>query len=89
MKMYTFDRREDFEDFAMEIARKLELIGGYDHLVKELNDWNTTFFTTLSEFFGDLKLILIKVNAIDSLDQSLRDTITLCIPIIDKITRLR
>jgi hypothetical protein len=89
MKMYNFDCNEDYKAFAMEIVQELKSIGGYDQLIKELNDWNTTFFITLSEFLGNFKLILRKVNTIDSLDKSTKHTIDLCIPIIERITRLR
>jgi hypothetical protein len=84
---YTFGCRADFNNFAMEIIRNLELIGGYKYLVKELNNWNATFFAASSEFYGVLESILIRVNAIDSLDQSVRQNISLCLSEIYKAVR--
>jgi hypothetical protein len=82
---YAFVRREDFKNFAKEVANNLEKIGGYGHLSRALDDWNTTFFTTSSEFFGELGIILKKVRVIGSLDESVRSNIDSC---ISKIARL-
>jgi hypothetical protein len=85
--MYTFDSREDYKNFALKIVQNLEFIGEHEYLVKELNNWNTTCFTTSSEFLGDLVLILKKVVTIDALDKSLNENISWCISEIYRIAR--
>lgn len=78
-----FSNNGDLKNFAISLAEKLEGIGE-KILSKDLKDWNNEFFTTSSEFLGELKLILARVNDIKALDGATKKDVKECIRLIEK-----
>jgi len=78
-----FNNNDDLKKFAMSLAQKLEGIGE-KILAKDLKDWNHEFFTTSSEFLGELKLILTRINDLKALDGATKKDVKECIRAIEK-----
>ena len=80
------NNNEDLKIFAQKLARDLEK-GGDIELAKELSLWTEDFFTTSSEFLGELKLILEKVKALKYLTNSNQNDVEECLNLINKAFR--
>jgi hypothetical protein len=52
-------------------------------LKKELESWHDSFFTTSSEFLGELAIILKKVINSIALDKSIKKDTLVCLKAID------
>lgn len=79
----VFNNNDDLKRFAKILTKKMENIGE-DVLAKELINWNNDFFTTSSEFLGELKLILERIKQIKSLDAITKKDVTECIATINR-----
>jgi len=55
---WSFDSPEHIQEFIVHLVNELEGIGETD-LLRELKDWRDTFYTTSTEYFGEL-LVIIK-----------------------------
>lgn len=58
----SFSNNEDIMKFIAILVDNLELIDEKS-LITELEAWQSISFTTSSEFLGELRLILQKINA--------------------------
>lgn len=81
----TFKNNDEIKDFVKELKRKLESIGE-NEFFDELANWEDTFFTTSSEFLGELRIVLEKIEAqnIPSLKGNTQKQIRSCIKAINK-----
>lgn len=80
----NFNNNDDLKKFALSLSKSLERIGECV-LAKELEDWNNEFFTTSTEFLGELKLILIRINDLQVLDGATENDVKECIRTIEKV----
>ena len=78
-----FNNNDDLKKFALSLSKSLEEIGECV-LAKELGKWNNEFFTTSTEFLGELKLILLKINDLQVLDGTTKNDLKECIRTIEK-----
>ncbi len=74
---------EELKIFSIALIDKLKLIGESE-FADELVIWKDQFFTTSSEFIGELKLILQKIYIIKGLDAETRKDIQEYILLINK-----
>ena len=81
----TFSNNDEIKYFVKELKQKLVSIGENEFL-DELVIWEDTFFTSSSEFLGELKTILEKIEAqnIPSLKGNTKKQIKSCIKAINK-----
>jgi len=79
----VFNSNSDIKEFAKTLIESLEGINEIT-LKEELIAWTETFFTTSSEFLGELKLILKKVEELEALDSNVREEVKECIKVIDE-----
>jgi len=81
----TFNNNDEIKYFIKELKQKLVLIGENEFL-DELVNWEDTFFTSSSEFLGELKTVLEKIEAqnIPSLKGYTQNRIKSCIKAINK-----
>jgi|BioPla2DNA2_1021312.scaffolds.fasta_scaffold18990_2 hypothetical protein len=81
----TFSNNDEIKYFVKELKQKLVSIGENEFL-DELVNWEDTFFTSSSEFLGELKTILEKIEAqnIPSLKGNTKKQIKSCIKAINK-----
>ena len=81
----TFSNNDEIKYFVKELKQKLVSIGENEFL-DELVNWEDTFFTSSSEFLGELKTILGKIEAqnIPSLKGNTKKQIKSCIKAINK-----
>jgi len=83
------DSRElDLHKYGILLQEKLALIGE-EQLIKELQDWSETAFTTSSELMGEMMLILKKISTAENLDKATRKTVTDTIKAIKKALKTR
>ena len=78
-----FDNNDDLKNFALNLSKGLERKGECV-LAKELEGWSTEFFTTATEFLGELKLILMRIKDLQVLDQATKNDVKECIRTIEK-----
>jgi hypothetical protein len=81
----TFSNNDEIKYFVKELKQKLVSIGENEFL-DELVNWEDTFFTSSSEFLGELRTILEKIEAqnIPSLKGNTKKQIKSCIKAINK-----
>jgi hypothetical protein len=81
----TFSNNDEIKYFVKELKQKLVSIGENEFL-DELVNWEDTFFTSSSEFLGELRTILEKIEAqnIPSLKGNTQKQIKSCIKAINK-----
>jgi hypothetical protein len=81
----TFSNNDEIKYFVKELKQKLVSIGENEFL-DELVNWEDTFFTSSSEFLGELKTILEKIEAqnIPTLKGNTKKQIKSCIKAINK-----
>ena len=81
----TFSNNDEIKYFVKELKQKLVSIGENEFL-DELVNWEDSFFTSSSEFLGELKTILEKIEAqnIPSLKGNTKKQIKSCIKAINK-----
>lgn len=78
-----FNNNEDLRKFARTLAQKMEAIDE-TVLADELKNWDGEFFTTSSEFLGELKIILEKIKALKTIDDAIMRDVKECITSINK-----
>ena len=78
-----FNNNEEIKEFALNLVEILEKIGEKSH-ANELKAWSGDFFTTSSEFLGELKLILERISTVKLLDDITRKNVNECIKVINK-----
>jgi len=76
------DNNNDLKIFARELSSVLLRIGEKE-LANELAKWDEDFFTTSSEFLGELNLILKKIVVVNRLDERTKTNVEDCIRAID------
>jgi hypothetical protein len=81
-------REFDLQKFSRLLEEKLALID-QESLIEELHEWNQTAFTTSSEFLGEMKLILKKVNSLKNLDKLTKKSVKDHITAINKALKQR
>lgn len=74
---------QGLKEFSKTLSQRLECIGEKE-FANELNDWDKQFFTTSSEFLGELKIILDKIRDLKTLDDFTKKEIRNCIAVINK-----
>ena len=78
-----FRNNNDIKAFVKLLIQKMD-----DKCEKELSEelikWNGDFFTTSSEYLGELKLIWEKIKHLETLDSKDRKEIINCIESINK-----
>lgn len=81
----TFSNNDEIKNFVKELKQKLISIGE-TKLSDELMNWEDTFFTSSSEFLGELKIVLEQIEArnIPSLKGKTQKQIESCIKAINK-----
>jgi len=77
------DRNRELKQFSKTLSKKLDSITEKG-LAKELDEWDTQYFTTSSEFLGELKIILNRVNQLKTLDEFTKREVGNCIAVINK-----
>lgn len=77
------DSNDDIKKFVKELIKKMENAGESD-IARELNDWDNDFFTTSSEFLGELKLILERIEQLEVLDSTTKKNVKDCIISINR-----
>ena len=78
-----FNDNSEIRKFALELIKILEKTGEKNY-ANELKAWSGEFFTTSSEFLGELKFILEKISKLEILDNDTKKAIHECIKTIDK-----
>ena len=78
-----FNSNQELKQFSKTISKKLDSIGEKG-LANELDEWDKQFFTTSSEFLGELKIILNQIKDLKVLDDFTRKEISNCIAVINK-----
>lgn len=82
----SFSNNDDLKKFVAILIQELEL-HGEKSLANELRAWQSDSFTTSSEFLGELKLILQKIDTscIKGLKGTIQQQINECIISINKV----
>lgn len=85
----TFNNNDEIKDYVKELKKKLVSIGENEFL-DELVNWEDTFFTSSSEFLGELRIVLEKIQAhnIPSLEGNAQKQIRSCIKAINKAFKI-
>lgn len=80
----TFNDNDEIKGFVRELKQELLSIGE-GTLSNELKNWEDTFFTSSSEFLGELKIVLeqIKIQNFPPLKGKTRKQIDGCIRVIN------
>ena len=78
-----FNNNDDLKKFALNLSKELDRIGE-SKLAKELEGWSDEFFTTSTEFIGELSLILMRINDLQVLDKVAENNVKECIKTIEK-----
>jgi len=78
-----FDKNSDIKEFSEKLEMKL-FESGESSLSNGLHEWNMNFFTTSSEYLGELKIILEEIYILKSLDNETRQDIRECLLAINK-----
>lgn len=78
-----FNNNDEIKEFALDLVEILGKIGEKSHAY-ELKAWSEEFFTTSSEFLGELKLILERISNVKLLDDITRKNVNECIRVINK-----
>lgn len=80
-----FNTNNEIKNFVKELKNQLTSVGE-NKLLRELINWEDTFFTSSSEFLGELKLILEQIQAqnILSFKDKTQNQIADCIKSINK-----
>jgi hypothetical protein len=81
----SFQDPKSFKDLASYLISELNKLDSTDYS-NELNDWANTFYTTSSEYLGELRIILNKIlNDSDiKLPDEVKNSIELAINAINK-----
>lgn len=78
-----FNNNDEIKAFVLNLVEILEKIGEKSHAY-ELKAWSGEFFTTSSEFLGELKLILERISNVKLLDDITRRNVNECIKVINQ-----
>ncbi|MGB8451564.1 MAG: hypothetical protein WCD89_04460 [Anaerocolumna sp.] len=78
-----FNNNDDIKEFALNLVKTLEKLGEKAH-ADDLKAWSGEFFTTSSEFLGELKLILERISNLKLLDDITKKNVNECIRAINK-----
>jgi len=78
-----FNNNNSIKEFVRTLIITLDSINEI-MLTKELKEWRDCAFTTSSEYLGELRTILKKVENITTLDVKVKNDINCCIATIDK-----
>ena len=78
-----FNNNDDLRNFSEILTTKMESIGEM-LLSIDLKNWSEDSFTTSSEFLGELKLILVRIKQLDTLDLSTKQDVDDCIKAINR-----
>lgn len=79
----TFNNNDEIKEFALNLVEILEKIEERSH-AHELKAWSGEFFTTSSEFLGELKFTLERISNVKLLDDITRKNVNECIRVINK-----
>lgn len=79
-----FKNNDDLRRFAETLSQDLELLGE-TVLANDLKNWSEEYFTTASEFLGELKLILERIKYLKSLDEITKKNVGDCITAINEV----
>lgn len=78
-----FNNNDEIKEFALNLVEILEKLGEKSY-ADDLKAWSGDFFTTSSEFLGELKLILERISNVKLLDDITRKNVNECIRLINK-----
>lgn len=79
----NFKSQADVKVFGKTLQERL-LSMGEASLANELREWDGGFFTTSSEFLGEMKLILEKISVLKSLDDVTKKNVQGCLSAINQ-----
>lgn len=84
-----FESMEDVKEFVELLIEKLDSIDEY-LFANELKEWKNTYFTTSSEYLGELTIILKKIlDQPINLDRKTKNLITKCIYVLKKALKFK
>jgi len=78
----NFTSNADIKSFSKLLQETLVSIGE-ESLADELKEWDDGFFTTSSEFLGEMKLILEKIYVLRNLDEVTKKNVKACLVAIN------
>ena len=81
---WSFENLNILKDFSIYLSVELDKVDETD-LSNELKDWKDTFFTTSSEYLGELRVILCRILKIGckNLSNDIKTNIRLAISAIN------